>query len=109
MGTSTPAAGGKTSGRITIDTQEYSDLTFGSSFSLSTDISRVGYTFAGWYDGIGGTGMQYTDVEGNFVRVWNKAENTTLYPKWPVNQYTILSYRTAVARSILLRKITALP
>ena len=84
-----PAVGGKTTGSITIDTQEYSDVTFGSSFTLSTDISRVGYTFAGWYDGIGGTGTQYTDAEGNSVRVWDKAENTTLYPKWNVNQYTI--------------------
>lgn len=84
-----PAVGGKTTGSITIDTQEYSDLTFDSSFSLSTDISRVGYTFAGWYDGIGGTGTQYTDADGNSVRVWDKAENTTLYPKWNVNQYTI--------------------
>ena len=84
-----PAAGGKTTGNTTIQVGGYSDLTFGSSFTLSTDISRVGYTFAGWYDGIGGTGTQYTDAEGNSVRVWDKAENTTLYPKWNVNQYTI--------------------
>ena len=49
----------------------------------------IQYTFAGWYDGIGGTGTQYTDVDGHSVRVWDKAENTTLYPKWNVNQYTI--------------------
>jgi len=65
------------------------DITFGSSFTLSTDISRTGYTFADWYDGISGTGTQYTDAEGNSVRVWDKAENATLYPKWNVNQYTI--------------------
>ena len=65
------------------------DITFGSSFTLSTDISRTGYTFAGWYDGIGGTGTQYTDAEGNSVRVWDKTEDTILYPKWNINQYTI--------------------
>lgn len=88
-GSVNPATGGKTTGNTTIQVGGYSDLTFGSSFTLSTDISRVGYTFAGWYDGIGGTGTQYTDAEGNSVRVWDKAENTTLYPKWNVNQYTI--------------------
>ena len=81
-----PTAGGKTVGSTTIG---ITDVVFGSSFTLSTDISRTGYTFAGWYDGIGGTGTQYTDAEGNSVRVWDKAENTTLYPKWNVNQYTI--------------------
>lgn len=65
------------------------DITFGSSFTLSTDISRTGYTFADWYDGISGTGTQYTDAEGNSVRVWDKAENAMLYPKWNINQYTI--------------------
>ena len=65
------------------------DVVYDSSFKLSADISRVGYTFAGWYDGIDGTGTQYTDEEGNSVRVWDKTEDTILYPKWNINQYTI--------------------
>ena len=77
------------SSTATVPAVNYYDVTFGSSFTLSTDISRTGYTFAGWYDGIGGTGTQYTDAEGHSVRVWDKAENATLYPKWNVNQYTI--------------------
>ena len=77
------------SSTATVPSVNYYDVTFGSSFTLSTDISRTGYTFAGWYDGIGGTGTQYTDAEGHSVRVWDKAENATLYPKWNVNQYTI--------------------
>ena len=77
------------SSTATVPSVNYYDVTFGSSFTLSTDISRTGYTFAGWYDGIGGTGTQYTDAEGHSVRVWDKAENATLYAKWNVNQYTI--------------------
>ena len=87
VGSATPSAGGKTVGSTTIGIT--ADVTFGSSFTLSTDISRTGYSFAGWYDGIDGTGTQYTDADGYSVRVWDKAENTTLYAKWNVNQYTI--------------------
>ena len=77
------------SSTATVPPVNYFDVTFGSSFTLSTDISRTGYTFAGWYDGIDGTGTQYTDAEGNSVRVWDKTEDTILYPKWNINQYTI--------------------
>ena len=77
------------SSTATVPHVNYFDVTFGSSFTLSTDISRTGYSFAGWYDGIDGTGTQYTDAEGNSVRVWDKTEDTILYPKWNINQYTI--------------------
>lgn len=77
------------SSTATVPPVNYFDVTFGSSFTLASDISRTGYSFAGWYDGIGGTGTQYTDADGHSVRVWDKAENTTLYAKWNINQYTI--------------------
>lgn len=87
---SNPSDGGKTIGNTTIQIDNIcSNITFDSPFTLSNDILKEGHTFAGWYDGIGGTGTQYTDAEGNSVRVWDKAEDSTLYAKWNVNQYTI--------------------
>ena len=84
-----PSAGGKTIGMTERPSIISVNLTYDSEFTLPTDISKVGYTFGGWYDGIGGTGTQYTDAQGNAVRVWDKAENVTLYAKWIPNQYTI--------------------
>ena len=86
-GATTPAAGGKTTGSGMMALTQ--SVSFGSAFTLSTDCEKEGYTFAGWYDGVGGTGTQYTDKDGNSVRVWDKAANTTLYAKWIVNSYTV--------------------
>ncbi len=80
-GTSTPMAGGTTNGTVSV--------AFDSPFTLPAGLTRDGYTFAGWYDGVGGTGTQYTDAEGNSVRNWDKAEDAMLYPKWVPNPYTI--------------------
>ena len=79
-GAATPAAGGKATGSgVAAITQ---NVTYDSAFTLSTDCEKEGYTFAGWYDGLGGTGTQYTDKNGDSVKVWDKAANTTLYAKW---------------------------
>ena len=76
-GASMPVAGGKAKGETTAQ-----NVTYDSAFTLSTDCAKDGYTFAGWYDDVGGTGTQYTDKNGNSVKVWDKAVNTTLYAKW---------------------------
>ena len=41
-----------------------------------------GYVFQGWYDGMNGTGTQYTDALGNSLRPWDEAENVKLYAYW---------------------------
>ncbi|MBO7149672.1 MAG: InlB B-repeat-containing protein, partial [Clostridia bacterium] len=76
-GTSTPTAGGKAEG-ITIVTEQ---LTYGQNFTLDVP-TKVGCSFLGWYDGIGGTGTQYTDQFGASVKTWDKEEDVTLYAKW---------------------------
>jgi uncharacterized repeat protein (TIGR02543 family) len=64
------------------------EVTFDAAFTLHVP-TRVGYTFAGWYDGIGGTGTQYTDATGASVRTWDKEVDTTLYAKWIPIEYNI--------------------
>ena len=72
----TPKSGGKCG--------TYSDtvnLKYYENFILPV-AEKDGYKFAGWYDGVDGTGIQYTDSTGNSIRVWDKPENTTLYAHW---------------------------
>ena len=78
-GAATPAAGGKTTGFVVSAITQ--NVTYDSAFTLVVG-EKEGYTFLGWYDGVGGTGTQYTDKAGNSVKVWDKAANTTLYAKW---------------------------
>ncbi|MDR0385467.1 MAG: InlB B-repeat-containing protein [Prevotellaceae bacterium] len=47
-------------------------------------VTRAGYTFGGWFTGIGGDGFEYTPAT-----VYKTAGNTTLYAKWTVKSYTI--------------------
>lgn len=57
------------------------------------DMQRDGYIFAGWYDGVNGTGIQYATADGNMVRDWDKTNTpTTLYAKWDLEEYTINFY-----------------
>ena len=63
-------------------------LTYGEVSNISIIPSKLGCNFLGWYDGVDGTGTQYTDAEGNGLRNWDK-ENATLYPKWEGATYTI--------------------
>jgi uncharacterized repeat protein (TIGR02543 family) len=46
--------------------------------------TRSGYTFAGWWTGVGGTGAQVS--EGNVVKI---TADQTLYAKWTANSYTV--------------------
>ena len=85
-GTSTPSTGGKVvESSVNPITQT---VTYDSAFTLSTNCTKEGYTFAGWYDGVNGTGIQYTDKQGNSVRNWDKTSNTTLYAKWIAYTFT---------------------
>ncbi len=66
---------------------------YGSSYGKGADgeaveglptPTRTGYTFAGWYDGAGGTGNKVTDVT-----IVQTASDHTLYAKWTINAYTV--------------------
>ncbi|MBO7149358.1 MAG: InlB B-repeat-containing protein, partial [Clostridia bacterium] len=76
-GASTPTAGGKADGFALVTEQ----LTYGQDFTLGVP-TKIGYSFLGWYDAIGGTGTQYTDEFGASVKTWDKEEDVTLYAKW---------------------------
>ena len=46
-------------------------LTYNQSFTLDVP-TKEGYNFVGWYDGVGGTGTQYTDENGESIILWVK-------------------------------------
>ena len=51
--------------------------------AIATLPVRAGYTFAGYYDGVGGTGTQYYTASGESARNWDKdVTSCTLYAKW---------------------------
>ncbi len=50
---------------------------------------RTGYTFAGYYTQIGGTGILYYDKSGKGVRICDFDAPLTLYAYWIANDYTI--------------------
>lgn len=56
--------------------------------------TKDGFEFAGYYDGVGGTGKMYYRPNGNSACVWDKtAATATLYAKWTYPSYTyILGY-----------------
>lgn len=70
-----------------------------ASLSSITNPTKMGYTFAGWYSGVGGTGMLVINTEGQLQAnvdgytgdegVWTATENKTLYAQWTPISYTI--------------------
>lgn len=70
-----------------------------ASLSSITNPTKMGYTFAGWYSGVGGTGMLVINTEGLLQAnvdgytgdegVWTATENKTLYAQWTPISYTI--------------------
>ena len=63
------------------DNYSIAQLTYDQDFTIEVP-TKDGYRFLGWYDGIDGTGTQYTDENGVSVKPWDKEENTALYAKW---------------------------
>ncbi|MCL2797689.1 MAG: InlB B-repeat-containing protein [Firmicutes bacterium] len=78
-GTRFPPAGGIAEKRVA----------YGENFTLDIPNPVTGYTFSGWYDGVGGTGTQYADASGAGIRMWDKLVDATLYAKWTANEYTV--------------------
>jgi len=88
-GSMTPVAGGTTSGTMEATRPIVVRPQLGAHFVIDELPVREGFAFAGWYDGEGGTGTQYTDALGNSVRVYDKTEDATFYPKWIVAPHTV--------------------
>ena len=80
---SLPADGGKANLDRTMD------VVFGNDAIDYGTADRTGYTFAGWYDGEGGTGTQYANADGKAIRAWDVVGNATLYAGWTPNVYNI--------------------
>ena len=76
------------SGDITSVTATYDAAMPSKSSNLPT---KTGYTFAGFFDGTGGTGNQYYKADGTSYTNWDKntTSTTTLYAKWTANTPTI--------------------
>lgn len=55
--------------------------TYDSAMPSATMPTRLGYTFAGYYDAASG-GTQYYTAAGASARAWNKTAATTLYAHW---------------------------
>ena len=62
--------------------------TYGAAMPAATMPTRTGYTFAGYYDAIGG-GIQYYSATGASARTWDKATIAALYAQWTPNTYTV--------------------
>ena len=78
-------ADGALSGYVELGT---TTLTYDGSSAIAAD-SLVGYTFDGWYDGVGGTGTKYVNADGTSAKNWDKAVATTLYAKWTAKTHTV--------------------
>ncbi len=59
---------------------------FGSPLPAITPPTRTGHTFLGYFSE---DGTQYYDNSGNGTRTWDRAQDTTLYAHWAVEQYTV--------------------
>lgn len=63
------------------------------SMPSATAPTRAGYTFGGYWTGIGGTGTQYYNANMGSVRNWNiTSGETTLYARWTPIQYYFTQY-----------------
>ena len=62
--------------------------------------TKVGYTFAGYYDSTSG-GEQYYNASGTGVKTWTKTSGGTLYAQWTPNTdtpYTVNHYKQKASR-----------
>ena len=80
---------------VTLDREPSTDgtasvtATYDAAMPAITIPTRTGYTFDGYYTEKNGGGTPYYNANGGSARVWNIADNTTLYAKWTAIEYTI--------------------
>ncbi len=67
----------------TINDEEIHSYTYGAGAELPSDVSRVGYTFAGWYTNDSYSGLTVSSIQPN------ETGNKTFYAKWDVNSYSV--------------------
>lgn len=59
---------------------------YGSEFKLDATVTKVGYTFEGWYDS---DNQLYAIADGSCTMPWRNIEETTLYAHWAIKSYEI--------------------
>ncbi len=77
---------------VTLDElDETVSVRFNEAYTLPVPLSDdVNFTFGGWYSGINGTDLAYTDADGVGLGKWSTAYPITLYPSWiKVFEYTL--------------------
>ena len=67
----------------TINDEEIHSYTYGAGAELPSDVSRVGYTFAGWYTNDSYSGLPISSIQAN------ETGSKTFYAKWNVNSYSV--------------------
>lgn len=76
---------------VRYDNGNYSDSGCTAGISEIEVPKRSGYTFMGYYTGIGGTGNCYVDSSGKILSTGTTFDaDRTLYAYWKVNTYTIM-------------------
>ena len=62
------------------------EVVYDNSFNIDVVPSKEGYVFEGWFDN---DGIKYASAAGECTRLWNKADNSTLYAEWSVKKYQV--------------------
>ena len=67
----------------TINSGNVTEYTYGVGATLPTDVTRIGYTFKGWYDNENLTSSPVTAIGDT------ETGNKEYWAKWEINQYTV--------------------
>ncbi len=67
----------------TVNSGNITDYTYGTETTLPTDVTRAGYTFAGWYENEALSGEPETVIPDDATGA------KTYYAKWTANTYTV--------------------
>ena len=70
-------------GNGTINSGNVTEYTYGVGATLPTDVTRIGYTFKGWYDNENLTSSPVTAIGDT------ETGNKEYWAKWEINQYTV--------------------